>query len=620
MSNRAFGLDFGTTNSLAAVVEGGRVDALDDSSGRPHPSVVWYRGSEIVIGREAKDSMDLIDGGAPSGFVRSPKTALRRDGPLYVDGRPIDPIDAVAEVLKYVREDAGRQLGQSQAESLERVVMTIPVDFGGIERRALRQAARKAGIGIIQFVHEPSAALYAYLRSQADFNKSLSRLEGQLALVFDWGGGTLDLTLCRIQGGSILQIANLGDSDIGGDRFDERLRNLLREKHAMAHDIDDVTSLEQPGMAAKLLNQCEIVKIALSAANAGSEPVIVRNFLRTGSGRDLVDSVTKDELENQTADIIRRGLASIDKLLADAGRTYQDVSLCLATGGMVNMPAIRNGLTERFQGRVPHLSNGDRIIAEGAAWIAYDGVRLALSKPIEILVADTTGFGTYSPLVDAGWKLPVENKTQSVSNSKLFCTDPRDGIAMVEIAKPMTVGRTTLSDPRRTICIASVEVDPKAAPLMERINCELQIDHDYVAKLVLTSSTLGDRSTTEFYDLEFGLTLPNFEQASAEKGPLSQDERSAKKRDVKASPSSNVVLRSNVGRLSKNTMADRQLVPGDLATKWWPNYFDVQSRVPTPRQREERLFYEACALCGRLPTQISAEGCEEAICRVGRGT
>src|SRR5215207_1575887 len=74
------------------------------------------------------------------------------------------------------------------------------------------------------------------------------------------------------------------------------------------------------------------------------------------------------------------------------------VELCLATGGMVNMPSIQRGLTERFLGRVPRLSNGDRIIAEGAAWIAHDGQRLTLSKPIEILIADTSGRGTYYPL------------------------------------------------------------------------------------------------------------------------------------------------------------------------------------------------------------------------------
>ena len=193
---------------------------------------------------------------------------LRRDGPIFVDGLAIDPTDAVAEVLRHLKADASRPRERAQGVSLEHAVMTIPVDFGGPERRLLRQAARKAGIGVIQFVHEPVAALYAFLRSQTEFQRQLARFEGRMVLVFDWGGGTLDLTLCRIQSGSIMQIASLGDNEVGGDRFDERLRNLLRAKHAAANGLDDVSALEQSGMAAKLLNQCEVVKIGLSAPNA----------------------------------------------------------------------------------------------------------------------------------------------------------------------------------------------------------------------------------------------------------------------------------------------------------------------------------------------------------------
>jgi molecular chaperone DnaK len=96
----------------------------------------------------------------------------------------------------------------------------------------------------VQFVHEPVAALYAYLRSQEDIGRELARLEGRSVLVFDWGGGTL--TLCRIQGGSIMQVVNLGDNEVGGDRFDERLRNLLRSKHAAAYGLEDTSALEQP--------------------------------------------------------------------------------------------------------------------------------------------------------------------------------------------------------------------------------------------------------------------------------------------------------------------------------------------------------------------------------------
>lgn len=118
---------------------------------------------------------------------------------------------------------------------------------------------------------------------------------------------------------------------------------------------------------------------------------------------------------------------------------------------MVNMPAVWAGLIERFGGRVPKLPNADRIIAEGAAWIAHDGLRLTLAKPIEVLVADGTGRGTYLPIARSGIRMPVENASITVSNCKFFCLDPRDGTATFEFAKPRAAALVQPSDDRETI-------------------------------------------------------------------------------------------------------------------------------------------------------------------------
>jgi molecular chaperone DnaK len=464
----------------------------------------------------------------------------------------------------------------------------------------------------VQFVHEPVAALYAYLRSQPDINRELARLEGRSVLVFDWGGGTLDLTLCRIQGAAIMQIANLGDNEVGGDRFDERLRNFLRTKHATVYGLEDISSLEQPGMAAKVLHQCEVVKIHLSDPEKLIEDVIVKNFLKIdGPARNLVGTVTREELNKESSGIVARGLAKIDEILEQARLSYQDIELCLATGGMVNMPAIRDGLTERFLGRVPPLSNGDRIIAEGAAWIAHDGLRLTLSKPIEILMADTSALGTYYPLVEAGWQLPLENETQHVTNTRLFCTDPREGIAVVELAKPVKIGRCTPTDPRRTLCIASVEVDPNAQPLIERLECHLQIDHDYVANLILRSTGRGDEKHFEFHDLEFGLALPAARVQPDPDGTTNPTGGEKKAAWARAAVTSNLVQRTNIAmHLPERGNQDNlwQFVPGDLVAKWRSAYFDVRSGEATDRQFIERNFYIPCARCRRLESQIKAEG------------
>lgn len=613
-----FGIDFGTTSSLASIVVGDRALTLVDSvSQRPHPSIIWYRGKEVVVGREARQHIDITESGAPPGFLRSPKMALRREGPIFVEGRSIDPTDAVAEILKYLVRDAAVPRDRASAYQLDRAVFTIPVDFGGSERRALRTAARKAGIGVVQFVHEPVAALYAFLRSHPNRSQELARLEGRSVLVFDWGGGTLDLTLCRIQGGSIMQVANVGDNGVGGDEFDNRLRNLLRERHAAAHSLSDVTALEYPGMAAKLLNQCELIKIQLSNPAVDSADVIIRNYVRgEGAAQNLVGSITRKDFEAASASIVTRGIAQIDRVLEQAGLTYQDIELCLATGGMVNMLAIQRGLTERFVGRVPTLKNGDQIIAEGAAWIAHDGLRLKLSKPIEVLIADSSARGAYHPFVSAGLELPQENQVTLAANSRLYCVDPREGMAVIEFAKPTSVGNVGPNDPRTTLCVTSVQVDSNASPLLERLNCQIRIDHDYVATVEFSSTGRGAKTIAEFHDLDFGLALPRTADVDSEP-PVGGNNGTFKKGPLRAAAANNVTQRTNVAM--KRNVADSQdllwrLVPGDIVSRWRPSHFDNRTNAATERQNEERGFYTPCAICQRMISQIMAEGATD-TCR-----
>jgi molecular chaperone DnaK len=574
---------------------------------------IWYRGSDIVIAHEAKNHLDTDQGGAPPGFVRSPKMNLRRQSPIFVNGRSLPPTDPVAEVLRHLRADAAAPRGRAPGHALDQAVMTIPVDFGGSERRALREAARAAGISVVQFVHEPVAALYAYLRAMPDMTRQLALLEGRSVLVFDWGGGTLDLTLCKIQSGAIMQVASAGDNEIGGDEFDSRLRNLFRAKHAQTHSLDDILALEQPGMAAKLLNQCEIVKIHLSDPRTEHEHVLLRNYLKAeGTSANLVSTVSRSELAETSRSIVARGLALIDSVLERARLTYQDIELCLATGGMVKMPAIQAGLTERFVGRVPHLNNGDRIIAEGAAWIAHDGLRLTLSKPIEILVADGSGRGSYYPLVSAGVQLPVENQIIPVSNTRLYCVDPREGVAVVELAKPIGIGTVTPHDPRSTLCVMSLPVDPTARPLLERIECHLRIDHDYVATAVLRSTGRGAEVTGEFHDLDVGLALPI--KPSNEPARDTQERRGKRARgpaSAVATRTSTVTQRANVALESRDDFSSDdlwRLVPGDIVARWRPDHFDNRTNDATKMQSVERSFYLPCARCRRLESQIRVEG------------
>lgn len=602
------GLDFGTTNSLAAYVDPtGRVFSLTNvEDRRPHPSTVWYRAGSVIVGREARQHLESSSEAIAGAFVTSPKRLLREDAPINIDGSEMDARDIAAEVLRFLRNDASSSKHGAAARDLSRAVMTIPVDLDGDGRRRLREAARKAGIAVEQFVHEPLAALYGWLRSQPDYLSRLAQLEGRRVLVFDWGGGTLDLTLCLIRGRKMIQLANRGDNDVGGDFFDEIIRTRVTEKHAAEHGIENISQYETPESRTRLLAQCELAKIELSSSE--DFPIFIPNYLNREDGRHLNITVTRAELEEWTRPLIDRGLSQIDALLEEHHLSPREIELCLPTGGMVNVPAVRNGLLQRFVGRVPHLDNGDRIIAEGAAWIAYDGLRLRLAKPIELLQPD----GTYLEIVAEDHVLPVENQNQAVTAQQFYCVDPRDGVANFMFARPTKVGYGARTAPRETYVLLSIRVDPTASPLVERLNITLMIDHDYVVHIEGHSSGMNERATRQIYDLEFALALPAEAAKAAKPGPDADKHVSTPKNgDAKAACSFGAVqLRSNVSARRD----DWQNVPGDIVEQWRGFWFERRSDHSTNRQKAERDFYRPCAICKRIPTQFNLEGCE--ACRI----
>lgn len=496
-----FGLDLGTTNTLAAVHYVGESEArpfLD--RGRPHPSVVRYHGSSVVVGRDARDQLDSPQVGVIGDFVRSPKRFLGKGVEIDVGGVARDPSEVVADILRHVRRHAEQEL--AGATSFGNVVATVPVGMDGRGRQALRRAAQLAGFDIHQFVHEPLAALYGYLRRGEDYRRRMAELEGRLALVFDWGGGTLDLTLCRVTDGSLLQVHNVGESNVGGDRFDERLMRFVEQRHHEKHGLTHDPVLI-PGARAKFNASCEQAKIRLSRAPT-AEILVAHYADDDGPARTLEDRISRDDVEALSRDLVDTGLRAIDVILDHVGVPAEAIEVCLATGGMVQMPAIRTRLIERFggPGRVPLLEHGDRIIAEGAAWIASDGQPLTLAKPFEVLHADRT----YVPLLEADTELPTLGNTLAAPFS-MYCVDPRDGFARFLFARPAAPDRVSAGDARDPYAVAIVGVDPTAAPLSERLEFQLTIDDDLVARLDLSSSLVQDRRRLELHDLEFGLRL-----------------------------------------------------------------------------------------------------------------
>ena len=500
-----FGIDFGTTNSVASVIgqDPGTLmpePRLFTQDGRPHPSVVWYSGSgEPIVGRQAKDQLNQLGLGVFGDIVRSPKMFLASPTGIYVGGVIRQAVDVVADVLRFLRHDALRR--GFEGNTFESAVITIPVTMRGPARAELRQAARKAGIVIHQFVHEPLAALYGYLRTRPDFRREIANLERRLVLVFDWGGGTLDITLCQLREGVLTQVFNTGDTELGRDLFDRRLLQIVRQQHEEHYPHADWNRM-QPTAESRLIQACEDAKIALSSRQ--STAMFVRDLLAvSGPEKDLRLEVSRSEFEGAVRDLVSQGLGKIEAVLKLAGVHRGAVEFCLATGGMVSMPAIQEGLREIFGiHRLRLIPNAATVISEGAAWIAHDQVGLQMAKPMELLHADDS----YVELIPAETSLPLSGMAIQ-HRINLYCVDPSDGLAKFLFARPKWPGHKAKDDPRLPYAHLELPVDPHSKPLFERLQVEVTIDHNLIGEIRALSLLRGEKRTAYIHDLEFGVSI-----------------------------------------------------------------------------------------------------------------
>lgn len=584
---RAIGFDFGTTNSLISIVDGNRCIPILEK-GLPHPSVVCYQGTQIIVGRKAKERLANAGVGVMGNVVRSPKSLLG-ESKVFVEGVARNPKDMVADIVRHVCRHAADQ----QPGDYDRAVVTIPVDMNGARRRELRDAFRMAGVNIVQFIHEPLAALYGHLCSEMDakenhirrvgFADHLKKLNRELILVFDWGGGTLDLTLCQVVDGMLVQIMNDGCSNVGGDVLDDIIRNEIVMRCLAKRGINEEVP-QQVDAASRLLDRAERAKIELSTKDGFT--VFVPDYFRINEGdKDIDYKLSRAEVEEIVSKKIDEGIQRIHGLLEKARINPSSIALCLATGGMVNMPLIKSRLREIFGPQRLNVSErGNTIISEGAAWIAYDKANLSLAKNVELLVAPST----YFPVIKAGAKMPREGEIQKAEAMSLYCTDPRDGKAKFQVASPKKPGRNVQATDERTIldCL-SIEVDSKANPFFERLELQLAINENLILRVSARSLVKNDADHVEIHNLEFGLDLPVI-QDDAEKW----DKIGGDAGHVKSSNGS-VSLRPNI-----STVKYDALIPGELLYQTNPGYFDRRHNPPV-YQDLERLYYTPCSLCKR---------------------
>lgn len=406
---KAVGIDLGTTNSVVAVLEGGEPAVVANAEGnRTTPSIVAFKGSEVLVGELAKRQAITN----PDNTIRSIKREIGTSWKETFEGKKYTPQEISARILQKLKTDAEAYLGEDVTEA----VITVPAYFNDAERQATKEAGKIAGLNVLRIINEPTAASLAY---------GLENSEDQKILVYDLGGGTFDVSVLEISEGVFEVKSTAGDSKLGGDDWDQKVMDWLVEKFKSSTGID--ISTDKMAMQ-RIKEGAEKAKIELSST---SETEINLPFITANDSgpQHLLEKLSRSEFEKITADLVERTKAPVNKAIEDAGLSYSDIEHIILVGGSTRIPSIQ-ALVKSMTGKDPHKGvNPDEVVASGAAIQA--GVLKGDVK--DVLLLDVTpltlGVETKGGIVA---KMIERNTTIPTKRSETFTT-AEDGQTEVEI-------------------------------------------------------------------------------------------------------------------------------------------------------------------------------------------
>jgi molecular chaperone DnaK len=345
---RAVGIDLGTTNSVISILEGGEPDVISNAEGhRTTPSVVAFaKNGEVLVGDQAKRQAITN----PDRTIRSVKRHMGTDWSIEVDGKSYNSQEIAARILQKLKRDAEAFLG----EDVSQAVITVPAYFGDAQRQATKEAGQIAGLEVLRIINEPTAASLAYgLDKGADHH----------ILVYDLGGGTFDVSVLEIGEGVFEVKSTSGDTNLGGDDWDQRVIDWLVDGFKSENGVD---LSKDPMAMTRLKEAAEKAKIELSSVQ---ETEINLPFITaTNEGPiHLLKTLTRAELEQMTEDLVERTRAPFQQAIKDSGVALDEIDEVILVGGSTRAPAVQKLVTE-LAGQEPHKGvNPDEVVALGAA-------------------------------------------------------------------------------------------------------------------------------------------------------------------------------------------------------------------------------------------------------------
>ena len=397
---KTIGIDLGTTNSVVAVMEGGKPTVIANAEGsRTTPSIVGFsKTGERLVGQLAKRQAILN----PDKTVASIKRHMGEDYKVNIDGKDYTPQEISAMILRKLADDASAYLG----EKVTSAVITVPAYFNDAQRQATKDAGKIAGLDVLRIVNEPTAAALAY---------GLEKEKSEKVLVFDLGGGTFDVSILEIGDGVHEVLSTSGDTHLGGDGFDLKIMDWMCDEFKKQEGIDlrnDKQAMQRVKEAAEKA-KCELSSVMETNINL---PFITAD---ANGPKHLDLNLTRAKFEDLSRDLLNRCKTPVENALKDAGVTKSDINEVVLVGGSSRIPAVQQ-LVKEYTGKDPNQSvNPDEVVAVGAAIQA--GVLAGEVKDIVLLDVtpltlgiETLG-GVMTPLVPRNTTIPV-------SKSQVFST------------------------------------------------------------------------------------------------------------------------------------------------------------------------------------------------------
>ena len=424
---RAVGIDLGTTNSVISILEGGEPKIISNAEGhRTTPSVVAFaKNGEVLVGDQAKRQAITN----PDRTVRSVKRHMGSDWSIEIDGKQYNSQEISARILQKLKRDAEAYLG----EDVKEAVVTVPAYFGDAQRQATKEAGQIAGLEVLRIVNEPTAAALAYgLDSEKD---------DHLILVFDLGGGTFDVSILEIGEGVFEVKSTHGDTDLGGDDWDERVIDWLVTGFKNDHGVDLSTD---PMAMTRLKETAEKAKIELSSVQ---ETEINLPFITaTNEGPiHLLQTLKRSEFEQMTEDLVEKTRGPFKEALEDAGVKVDEIDHVILVGGTTRMPAVQS-LVKELAGKDPHQGvNPDEVVADGASLqagvLTGDVTRILLLDVTPLTLGVETEGGVANKMIERNTTIPTRR-------SEIFTTaadnQPEVEIHVLQGERPMATDNKSL--------------------------------------------------------------------------------------------------------------------------------------------------------------------------------